>query len=149
MRLEKGRCTSVGMIICDIDGLKIVNDSLGHSIGDELLVAAARVIRKAFRGSDAIARIGGDEFAILLPNATQALVEEACRRLRREMASHNESKKGMFLSVSVGAAVSQGDKYDLKDVFHQADKAMYHDKTLKGAAVQQRIRQGIGKEARG
>jgi len=149
LRLEKCHGNSVGMIICDIDGLKIVNDNLGHSKGDELLVGAARVIRKAFRDCDAVARIGGDEFAILLPNTTQAVIEEACSRLNREITDYNKSKQRLFLSMSVGAAISHGDKCDLKDVFHQADKAMYNDKMSKGADVLQIIRQDMGEAAQG
>ncbi|MHB8917084.1 MAG: PAS domain S-box protein, partial [Desulfocucumaceae bacterium] len=69
-RLEDGRHTSAGIILCDVDGLKIVNDSLGHDAGDTLLAVTAGVIRTSFRGSDMVARIGGDEFAVLLSNCS-------------------------------------------------------------------------------
>ena len=63
-RLEKGRHKNIGMIICDLDGLKLYNDSMGHSVGDILLKAAAQAIKSCFRESDVVARIGGDEFAV-------------------------------------------------------------------------------------
>jgi diguanylate cyclase (GGDEF)-like protein/PAS domain S-box-containing protein len=138
-RLKSGRSNSVGIVMCDVDGLKMVNDNLGHSKGDELLKAAADVIAQAFRGSDAVARIGGDEFAVILPDTTQAVLEKACSRLRRIIAQYNEANPALFLSISVGAAVSSEENSDLGTVFHQADAAMYSDKTHSMTAVRQRL----------
>ncbi len=76
-RIEKGRFDQVGIISCDVDGLKLVNDTLGHPQGDKLLVAAAGVIKESFRQADLVARIGGDEFSIVLPSTSAAAVESA------------------------------------------------------------------------
>lgn len=142
-RLESGRDTIVGIVVCDVDGLKIVNDNLGHSRGDELLKAASSVILQAFRGSDAVARIGGDEFAILLPNATKAAVEKACARLRKLVAEYNEAKPELLLSISVGAAIRSGETPDLAEVFQQADEAMYSDKLNRSKDVRNAIAQSL------
>jgi len=67
-RLDREKFLSVGIIVCDVDGLKLVNDTLGHNAGDKILKTATDILKNSFREKDIIARIGGDEFAILLPN---------------------------------------------------------------------------------
>lgn len=127
-RLEVGRCFPVGMIVCDVDGLKLVNDTLGHDKGDALLVAAADVIMEAFRESDVVARIGGDEFAVLLPNSPRDVIERAFRRIRDAAERHNEAKPELPLSISIGFAVSNGKKTNMKELFKEADNNMYREK---------------------
>lgn len=80
-RLEGGRFARVGIIVCDVDGLKLVNDTLGHGAGDNLLRAAAQVLEECFREGDVVARIGGDKFAVLLPSGGKTAVESSCRRI--------------------------------------------------------------------
>ncbi|KUK71558.1 MAG: Diguanylate cyclase and metal dependent phosphohydrolase, partial [Clostridiales bacterium 38_11] len=88
-RLGSGRFSPVGVIVCDVDGLKLINDSIGHSKGDDLLIAAANAIGKAFRANDMIARIGGDEFAILIPDGDVTTVENACQRVKKQISIYN------------------------------------------------------------
>ncbi|MCL6611633.1 MAG: PAS domain S-box protein [Peptococcaceae bacterium] len=126
-RLEKGRSGRVGIIVCDVDGLKDVNDTRGHAAGDRLLVAAARVIRESFRGSDMISRIGGDEFAVLLPDCDQAALESACRRIRDAIARYNEANRDLPLSISVGFAAGRAPA-DLGELYKEADNNMYREK---------------------
>ena len=116
-RIEKSRYDTVGIISCDVDGLKLVNDTLGHNQGDNLLVAAAGVIQGSFREGDLIARIGGDEFSVVLPNTTEPAVENACQRIQEAVASYNATNPELPLSISVGFAVSNGFHRNLKDVF--------------------------------
>ncbi|MDD2422447.1 MAG: diguanylate cyclase, partial [Heliobacteriaceae bacterium] len=100
-RVEKGRLNSVGIIICDIDGLKVVNDTLGHNAGDAVLLAAARVIKKVFRENDVVARVGGDEFVAILPECDQDTVEQVCNRLKAAIREHNNHNPEIPLSISV------------------------------------------------
>ena len=124
-RIEKARYDTVGVVSCDVDGLKLVNDTLGHDQGDKLLVAAARVIRESFRDGDLVARIGGDEFSVILPNTTESAVENACQRIQEAVANHNALHPELPLSISIGFAVSNGVYRNIKDLFKDADNNMY------------------------
>jgi len=138
-RIEKSRYDTVGIISCDVDGLKLVNDTLGHDHGDTLLVASARVIRESFREGDLVARIGGDEFSVLLPNTTEPAVENACQRIQEAVASYNATNPELPLSISVGFAVSNGFHRNLKDVFKEADNSMYRKKLYRTQSVRSTI----------
>jgi len=85
-RMQSGRFDPVGIVVCDVDGLKLVNDNLGHATGDALLATVAKILLQCFRESDVVARIGGDEFAALLPNCPQPVVEEAYARIKQTTA---------------------------------------------------------------
>lgn len=142
-RIEIGRQRSTGVVVCDVDGLKMVNDNLGHTYGDKILKAAADTLAQTFRGGDAVARIGGDEFAVLLPNATKAILDEACERLRKNLACYNRAKPELFISISVGAALQDASCPELGDALKQADEAMYADKLRHGKEVRDAIAQKL------
>lgn len=129
-RLEQGRQFPVSIVVADVDRLKYVNDNLGHAAGDELIVRAALVLKGAFRAEDVVARIGGDEFAVLLPTADTAVVEEALLRVTNKLRAHNIPDDPLTLSLSFGAATAvKGDR--LEEILKLADKRMYHDKFTK------------------
>jgi diguanylate cyclase (GGDEF)-like protein/PAS domain S-box-containing protein len=138
-RIEKTRFETVGILACDVDGLKLVNDTLGHDQGDRLLIAAARVIRDSFREGDLAARIGGDEFAIVLPNTTEPAVENACQRIQETVDTYNATTPELPLSISVGFAVRNGSHKNLKDVFKEADNHMYRKKLYRTQSVRSTI----------
>ena len=138
-RIEKSRYDTVGIISCDVDGLKLVNDTLGHNQGDNLLVAAAGVIQGSFRQGDLIARIGGDEFSVVLPNTTEPAVENACQRIQEAVASYNATHPELPLSISIGFAVSHGVHRNLKDLFKEADNNMYRKKLYHTQSVRSTI----------
>jgi diguanylate cyclase (GGDEF)-like protein/PAS domain S-box-containing protein len=138
-RMEKTRHETVGILSCDVDGLKLVNDTLGHDQGDRLLVAAARVIRESFREGDLAARIGGDEFAVVLPNTTEPAVENACQRIQETVDIYNTTHPELPLSISVGFAVKNGSHKNLKDVFKEADNHMYRRKLYRTQSVRSSI----------
>lgn len=127
-RLSEGRRHPVGMIICDIDGLKFINDTFGHEAGDILLVAAADVLKSSFRREDVVARVGGDEFAVLLPSSDRDVVEAAAQRIRDAIARYNSLNPKLPLSMSVGCSVSGDSLTDIGQLYKEADSNMYREK---------------------
>jgi diguanylate cyclase (GGDEF)-like protein/PAS domain S-box-containing protein len=134
-RLQQSRCFPISILMMDMDRLKTVNDRLGHSAGDELLRQAAQVIKSAFRPEDMVARVGGDEVVVVLPNTDGETALQVVQRLKNSLKKHNLScPPDEALRLSIGAA--SGDQNSLlSEVFKQADQAMYCDKEENKAGV--------------
>ncbi|MCF8025159.1 MAG: diguanylate cyclase [Desulfobacteraceae bacterium] len=129
----KGRHTPLAIMVADLDGLKMVNDNRGHRKGDELIQSAARLLRSCLRKSDILARIGGDEFAVLLPQSGPTVVEDIVERIREEEKQHNLSKTDLQMEVSIGWAVRYTDPVDMEELIKEADNCMYREKFGKRA----------------
>lgn len=132
-----------GIILCDVDGLKIINDTLGHGSGDELLAAAARIIKTSLRRGDMVARIGGDEFAILLPDCDRVTVEKTTHRIRDAVSRYNAENPKLPLSMSMGFAACEGDWRSLDDLFKEADNNMYREKLHRSKSARSAIVQAM------
>ena len=130
-RLERGRHFPVSIIIGDIDRFKATNDHYGHSTGDKLLREAAQLIKGAIRGEDVITRIGGDEFAVLLPRTDRSATTEAIARIKESLASYNATHEDCPLAISFGAATTNTGP--LSDTLKEADKRMYREKQVNQA----------------
>jgi len=128
-RLEKEGPYPISVIMADVDDLKAVNDSLGHAAGDEILKRAASILKKSFRESDCVARIGGDEFAVLLPKTDEAAVKEALDRIRYHLRQDNQDHH-IPLSLSLGMAMANYG-LSLSQALKEADKMMYEYKFFK------------------
>ncbi len=123
----RGRKFPVSVIVADLDGLKRVNDSLGHEAGDKLIKGAAAVLLMAFRGNDIVARTGGDEFVILLHEMGHEESAIACERIRSCLAIYNSESGDLPVSISLGAATAlTGD--EILAALKTADERMYADK---------------------
>jgi len=122
-RFAQGRMFPVSIVMADVNGLKVVNDTLGHDAGDHLLRLAARIILHAFRSEDIVARVGGDEFAVLLPATVETVAEEAVMRIKNSP----EIIAGE-VSIAFGIA-SAADKNQLADALKLGDERMYRDKS--------------------
>ncbi|MBO8129044.1 MAG: GAF domain-containing protein [Peptococcaceae bacterium] len=129
----------ISIIMADLDNLKIINDSLGHAKGDELLQAAARVLRKPFRKNDIIARIGGDEFAVVLPRASTAVAEGKCEEILEAVKAHNAEHPDLHISLSVGCSSTASGLSSIQDVLKEADAAMYRHKMARKPEMRQSI----------
>lgn len=126
-RLERGRQFPVSIVMADVDRLKEINDEQGHAAGDELLKRAAQVLSAAFRSEDVIARIGGDEFAVILPNTDAATAETVLLRVQNSLQEHNTMQTGTPMSISFG--ISTADKFKpLLEALKEADANMYCEK---------------------
>jgi diguanylate cyclase (GGDEF)-like protein len=109
--------------MADLDDLKVINDRHGHKTGDASIKRAADLLKASFRTEDIIARIGGDEFGILLPETGAVELAEIVSRLRGEITNQEDA----LLSISLGWA-SAGESSSLTDLMHQADVQMYQEK---------------------
>ncbi len=132
-KIEKENIHPVSVIIIDVDDLKSVNDRMGHPVGDELLRQAGNVIKSAFRGMDIVARIGGDEFAILLPDADSVAANKAMERIQMQLDAYHEGEPPIPISLSYGGATSQSGG-SLDQVIQVADTNMFMQKADKKIA---------------
>ncbi len=127
-RLDTSRKLPISIIITDFNDLKYINDSYGHKIGDKFLKTYAQILKRNSRQEDIIARWGGDEFVILLPNTDENLTEKLLERLKS--AVENVEIKGEKMSIAFGYAIKSSPNQDIENVFRQADQNMYQNKKL-------------------
>ncbi len=142
-RLDHRPGGTVGLLVADVDGLKLVNDSFGHETGDALLVESARTLRESLPPSTLLARIGGDEFAALLPGVDVSTMEQYVRNILETTKSRGPQLGAVQipLHLALGFAVSPGPQCSLRDTFRIADDRMYRDKlhrrgSTRGSLVQ-------------
>jgi diguanylate cyclase (GGDEF)-like protein/PAS domain S-box-containing protein len=122
-RLQLSRLFPIGIVIVDMNNLKKANDRYGHTAGDELIRRVAHELRQSFRAGDVIARIGGDEFAVVLVQTSESGAQSAVDRLRQNIQKHEDE----LLSIAVGMAIGKEGEY-LPAVMRLADDRMYGDK---------------------
>lgn len=142
-RLNDGRYAPIAVIVCDVDGLKLYNDSFGHLLGDKLIKKAAELLAKTFRAGDVVARIGGDEFVVLLPHVARETVERAINRLQASIAESNTQTDEFLLSMSIGMSISQDGQVNLTRLFREADSNMYREKSRRGPEIRAMIIQTV------
>lgn len=127
--VSSGRAEGVAALFLDLDHFKQVNDTLGHAVGDGLLARVAARLKKSVRRDDVIARVGGDEFAILLSGRSTAAVEEVAARIVK-MIGRPFLVDGhqLTIGVSIGMAVGRPGEQDPEGVLQRADIALYESK---------------------
>ena len=128
----------LAVLSLDLDHFKLINDSLGHAIGDEMLLAVGARLRQCLREGDTLARLGGDEFAVLLPTlVSRSDVDHICRKII-QVLSKPVYVKGheIYISVSIGACVAPEDGDLIDGLIRQAEIAMYQAKTAGRSRLQ-------------
>jgi diguanylate cyclase (GGDEF)-like protein len=123
----------LGVILIDLDGLKIVNDTLGHEHGDSLILAAAGMLRREFPDQP-IARIGGDEFVVLFVKSTEESVRRGVEHLLKKMSEFNQNNPPVPVQMSAGFAWSDIDP-SITSLVKEADARMYREKDLRRESV--------------
>jgi diguanylate cyclase (GGDEF)-like protein/PAS domain S-box-containing protein len=120
------------ILYADLDGLKRINDSLGHPEGDRALVKTAEILKDTFRTSDIIARLGGDEFVVLAAIGKDEIADSLTARLQDKFMEHNvKTNRPYDLSISVGVVHFDADESSIEEVTARADRIMYEDKRRK------------------
>lgn len=125
-RLDTKRQLPISLIMGDINGLKLINDAFGHSMGDSALKKAAELMTSSFRDEDIISRIGGDEFVILLPMTTEKTALEIVERVKRKC--ENNPLEYIKINISFGVATKTSVDEDINKVFKKAENRMYFNK---------------------
>lgn len=142
-RLDVERSLPLSIIMSDVNGLKFANDVFGHAEGDRLLQSATGIIKKTCRSGDIIARWGGDEFIILLPNTPERTAQDICRRVVQLCSDENE--KTISTSISLGYAVKEHPDQDMMKLLKVAEDNMYKYKFLENRSFRSSIVASIKK----
>ena len=128
-RLNSSRRLPITIVIGDVDGLKYINDNYGHQQGDEYIKKAANIFEAVTREEDIVARVGGDEFAVLLPETDAEAAAKFCDRFYDKLEEYNASHQSLiFLEISLGYATKKKPEQNLNKIYDQADQAMYENK---------------------
>lgn len=131
-RLESSRKLPITVIIADLDNLKSVNDNFGHQVGDKYIKNASKMINDSIRDEDIAARIGGDEFAIILTETDYEGAEKIYQRIKTAEKKYLEQDSAIdVFSISIGYAVKNKENLKLEKIFKKADQKMYLNKKKK------------------
>ncbi len=118
------------LAILDLDHFKQINDRHGHRVGDRVLLAVAQLLRQCVRQADLVARIGGEEFLAVLPDADETRAKEVCERIRLHVAGHDWAAVTPGLAVTLSAGFASAPPYDEAVLATRADQALYRAKAL-------------------
>jgi diguanylate cyclase (GGDEF)-like protein/PAS domain S-box-containing protein len=140
-RLDTVKNLPLSIIMGDVNGLKFVNDSFGHAMGDELLVKMAESLRKGCRVDDIIARIGGDEFAVILPKTSLEAADRVVKRIQNQL--EKQQVGAMKIKASFGTAVKSDYFQLLNLVFKDAEDRMYQQKLTDRTLVRRQAIDGV------
>ncbi|MDD3819369.1 MAG: PAS domain S-box protein [Actinomycetota bacterium] len=133
INIYKDRDIPLSFIICDLNGLKLVNDAFGYNEGDRLLKRMAKILKYCSREGDIIARWGEDEFFILLPRSTENDTKEVLSRIMKICSKTKDQK--IPLNISVGVSIRENQSQSLREVIKEAENNMYKNKLLKRKSI--------------
>lgn len=116
------------VIVCDLDGLKLINDTLGHDVGDQVLIKASEILKSSLHNDEILSRIGGDEFSVLIPHNNKKLVDKIVGSIHDAVNKYNRENSNLMLSLSLGSAVNENLTRNATELFKEADDNMYREK---------------------
>jgi len=133
MKISRRNHSSCLLLFLDIDGLKRINDTLGHAAGNRVIVEAAEVLRSSFRQCDILARLGGDEFAVLAVGTSESSEAALRSHIGKKLKEVNAQANGAYaLSFSIGIVPCGANvRSSFEDLLANADALMYQDKKHK------------------
>ena len=144
-RLFSNENNPVSIIVADINGLKLVNDTLGHDMGDKLIIGVAEIFKSSCRKQDFIARTGGDEFVIIQPKSDSVQAQKTVADIQEKCLNKNiiAPEKNFYFSLSLGFATKKSDDDTIEEVFKIAENYMYQRKLLSNKSVHNAIIKSI------
>lgn len=141
-KLNKSDLLPVAIIMADLNGLKLVNDTYGHAEGDKLLEKMADILKNSCRNDDLVARWGGDEFVIILPASDCSTVEKIVKRINKKIADQYlefEDGSKLPLSAALGYEVKKHEFEDILDILDEAENKMYKNKLIESKSIKSNI----------
>ena len=126
--LDKQVDSKVGIIVCDLNGLKSLNDNFGHKYGDLMIIESGKLLNKYSSENIIVSRIGGDEFSIILTGVDEIYVSNMIKSINEDIIKFNESSEEIKNNMSIGFAVAQNSLNNMNLLFIMADKRMYQEK---------------------
>lgn len=136
-RLDTERNLPLGIVMGDVNGLKLVNDSFGHMIGDSLLKKVAEIIKQCCRADDIVARMSGDEFVVILPNSDIGETKRIIERIKK--IADTETVESIQISISFGYDIKHSKDEDIVDVLKSAEDFMYRHKLYESANIKRKM----------
>lgn len=140
-RLDIDRNLPFTIAMLDVNGLKLINDAFGHFAGDKLLKKIAEILKREFRSDDIIARVGGDEFVILLPKTTNEETEKIIKRMYK--AVEKEELESIVISASIGCDTKISSEQLMRDIYIKAEENMYRKKITESQVMRNKTIQVI------
>jgi diguanylate cyclase (GGDEF)-like protein len=128
------------ILLIDIDGLKFVNDTLGHLAGDQVIISTSQYISECFQNLGIVSRVGGDEFGIIIRNQTPDIIEDSLEKLNEKLKTFNELPDATFkISLSYGYSYHAAGFVNTDFLFQEADNNMYQNKLLKESSTRNNL----------
>jgi len=140
-RLDTERQLPISLIMCDVNGMKLVNDTCGHKMGDRLLTKVAEVLRKSTRDEDIIACWAGDEFVILLPQTNSELARKIVERIEKNC--EETEFENISITLGIGIAVKSDKEEEFDEVLTRADERMCKEKLTKIQSAENKLVQNM------
>ncbi|MFW6271104.1 MAG: PAS domain S-box protein, partial [Bacillota bacterium] len=142
-KLDTKEKLPLGIVMTDINGLKMINNAYGHKKGDEILKQTADILKSCLRKDDTLARWAGDEFVILIPEANEKIVQELCGCIKEKIDKNNENQKEIPLSLGIGYAIKDEFRQNIYEIIYQAEDKVYTDKLTKSSSMKNKLVQNM------